>query len=56
LSYGGQYTLRNEAALISPLGSGWALRLANIWLRNSDPSPGLVKDDFTTILSLQYSF
>jgi putative salt-induced outer membrane protein YdiY len=56
LSYAGRYTLRNEAALISPLGSGWALRLANIWLRNSDPNPGLVKDDFTTILSLQYSF
>jgi putative salt-induced outer membrane protein YdiY len=56
LDYGGQYTLRNEAALISPLGSGWALRLANIWQRNSDPDPGLVRDDFTTILSLQYSF
>jgi putative salt-induced outer membrane protein YdiY len=56
INYGGHYTLRNEAALISPLGSGWALRLANIWQRNSDPDPGLDKDDFTTILSLQYSF
>ncbi len=56
LSHGGEYTLRNEAALISPLGAGWALRLANIWLRNSDPDPKFVKDDFTTILSLQYSF
>jgi hypothetical protein len=42
--------------LISPLGSGWALRLANNWQRSCDPEPGLVKDDFTTILSLQYSF
>jgi putative salt-induced outer membrane protein YdiY len=56
LNYGGHYTSRNEAALISPLGSGWALRLSNIWQRNSDPAPGLVDDDLTTILSLQYSF
>jgi hypothetical protein len=43
-------------ALISPPGSGWALRLANIWQRISDPDLALVKDDFTTILSMQYSF
>ena len=56
LEHGGEYTLRNEAALISPLGSGWALRLANIWERNSDPAPGIKIDDFTWILGLQYSF
>jgi putative salt-induced outer membrane protein YdiY len=56
LERGGQYTFRNEAALISPLGSGWALRLAEIWQRNSDPDPGIEKDDNTWILSLQYSF
>ncbi len=56
LERGGQYTFRNEAALISPLGSGWALRLAEIWQRNSDPYPGIKKDDNTWILSLQYSF
>lgn len=56
LKYGGEYTLRNEAALTSPLGSGWALRLANIWERNSDPPQGKDKDDFTTSLGLQYSF
>jgi putative salt-induced outer membrane protein YdiY len=56
LKYGGEYLSRNEAALISPLGSGWALRLANIWERNSDPQPGFDKDDFTTLLALQYSF
>ena len=56
LKYGGEYLLRNEAALISPLGSGWALRLANIWDRDSDPPAGFDKDDFTTILALQYSF
>jgi putative salt-induced outer membrane protein YdiY len=56
LRNGGDYLLRNEAALISPLGSGWALRLANIWDRDSDPPPGFDKDDFTTILGLQYAF
>lgn len=56
LEYAGEYTLRNESALSSPLGSGWALRLANVWERNSDPPPGILKDDFTTTLGLQYSF
>ncbi len=56
LKRGGEYTLRNEAALTSPLGAGWALRLANIWERDSDPSPGILKDDLTWLLSLQYSF
>jgi len=56
LKRGGQYTLRNEAALTSPLGAGWALRLANIWERDSDPSSGFKKDDSTWILGLQYSF
>jgi hypothetical protein len=33
-----------------------ALRLANIWERNSDPAPKIKTDDFTWILGLQYSF
>ena len=56
LKTGGEYFLRNEAALTSPLGAGWALRLANIWDRDSDPAPGILKDDLTWILSLQYTF
>jgi putative salt-induced outer membrane protein YdiY len=56
LTYGGEYTLRNEASLISPLGAAWSLKLSNIWLRNSDPPPGIERDDFTWILGLQYSF
>jgi putative salt-induced outer membrane protein YdiY len=56
LKRSGEYTLRNEAALTSPLGAGWALRLANIWERDSDPSPGILKDDLTWLLTLQYSF
>jgi putative salt-induced outer membrane protein YdiY len=56
LSRGGEYTLRNEAALISPLGAAWSLKLSNIWRRDSDPAPGILKDDLTWILGLQYSF
>lgn len=52
----GEYTLRNDAALITDVGANWALRLNNIWERNSDPGPDLEKDDFTWILGLQYSF
>ncbi len=52
----GEYTLRNEASLLSPLGASWALKLSNIYERNSDPPPGILKDDLTWILGLQYSF
>jgi hypothetical protein len=56
LEYGGEYTLRNEAYILSPIGAGWNLKLSNIWERNSDPSPGIEKDDFQWILALQYTF
>jgi putative salt-induced outer membrane protein YdiY len=52
----GEYTLRNEAALVTDIGSNWAFRLSNIWEQNSNPGPTLEKDDFTWILGLQYSF
>jgi putative salt-induced outer membrane protein YdiY len=52
----GEYTLRNEAALVTDIGANWAFRLSNIWERNSDPGPLLEEDDFTWILGLQYSF
>lgn len=52
----GEYTLRNEAALVTDIGASWAFRLSNIWERNSDPDPVLEQDDFTWILGLQYSF
>ena len=56
LEYGGEYNLRNEAYLLSPIGAGWNLKLSNIWDRNSDPSPGIEKDDFLWLLALQYAF
>ena len=53
---GGKYILRNEAALTAPFGPRWALKFSNILERNSDPPPGIEKDDSYWILSLQYSF
>ena len=52
----GEYTLRNEAALVTGIGANWAFKLSNIWTSNSNPEPGSEKDDFTWILGLQYSF
>ena len=52
----GDYTLRNEAALITDINADWALKISNIWNRNSDPESDLDKDDFTWILGLQYTF
>ncbi len=52
----GEYTLRNEAALVTDIGSSWALSLSNIWARNSNPGPLVKEDDFTWILGLQYTF
>lgn len=50
------YTLRNEAALTTPLGARWALKLANILQYNSDPATGIGKTDNQWILGLQYLF
>jgi len=50
------YTLRNEAALTTPLGAGWSLRLANILQYDNEPSPGIGKTDMQYLLGLQYSF
>jgi len=50
------YTLRNEAAVTTPLGAQWALKLANIYQYNSEPSPGLGNTDSQWILGLQYSY
>ena len=50
------YTLRNEAALTTPLGTKWGLKLANIFQYDNDPSQGLGKTDSQWLLGLQYSF
>jgi putative salt-induced outer membrane protein YdiY len=56
LKHSGEYNLRNEAYILSPIGARWNLKLSNIWERNSDPSPGIDKDDIQWILALQYVF
>jgi len=50
------YTLRNEAALSTPLGVRWALKLANILQYNSAPATGIGKTDNQWMLGLQYRF
>lgn len=56
LGHGGEYLLRNEAALTTPLGSRWALKFSNIIKHDSDPPQRVKKNDIYWILSLQYSF
>jgi putative salt-induced outer membrane protein YdiY len=56
LGQGGDYILRNEAALTAPMGARWALRLANIIDYDSNPPPRIGKTDVQWILGLQYSF
>lgn len=52
----GDYTLRNEAGVHTHLDNGWRLKLANIWERDSNPSPGIKNDDMQWLLSLGYAF
>jgi putative salt-induced outer membrane protein YdiY/sRNA-binding regulator protein Hfq len=56
LDYVGRYLLHNEAKLAAPVGSGWAMRLANILDRDSHPPAETKKNDIQWILGLQYSF
>jgi len=56
LESGNGFLLRNDAALTTPLGKRWALKLENIILHNSKPAPTFKETDITTILGLQYSF
>ena len=56
LDHIGRYLLHNEAKLAAPLGSGWALRLANVLDRDSNPPKGIEKSDIQWILGLQYNF
>ena len=50
------FTLRNEAAILSPIGAGWSLKLENILEYDNDPPRDVSKTDLTWVLGLQYSF
>ena len=52
----GEFNLRNEAAVATPLASGWALKLLNILEYDSDPPTDIKGTDLNWILTLQYSF
>jgi len=52
----GEYQLRNEAGITSPLIGGWSLRLSNIIEHDSNPPVNIEKDDIYWILSLLYGF
>jgi len=52
----GNFQLRNEATVATPLASGWALKFINILEYNSDPPADIKNTDLNWILSMQYSF
>jgi putative salt-induced outer membrane protein YdiY len=52
----GEYQLRNEAALASPLTSGWSLKLTNIIEHDSNPPVGIEKSDIYWLFGLAYNF
>ncbi len=52
----GEYQLRNEAALTTPLVSRWSFRLSNILERDSHPPEDVKKHDVHWILGLQHDF
>ncbi len=56
LENGKDYKLRNEAALNSPLGAGWSLRIANILEHDGNPPEDIKRNDWYWILGLQYAF
>lgn len=56
LEAGGEFTSRNEAALLTTIAGPWSLRLANVWEHDSDPAEGIKKDDSKSSVNLQYSF
>jgi len=56
LEQGGEFQLRNEAALIAKLNSSLSLRVANIYEHDSDPGEDVANDDWQWILALQYDF
>lgn len=56
LEQGGEFQLRNEAGLATPLAQNWDLKLSHILEYDSDPQPGVKGTDATSLLGLQYQF
>lgn len=56
LEAGGEFTARNEAAMVTTIAGPWSLRLANVLEHDSDPAAGIKKNDSKSSVSLQYVF
>ncbi len=56
LENSGEYTLRNEASLITILGNGWNVKLTNVLERDNAPAPEVEEDDLHWIAALGYKF
>lgn len=56
LEAGGEFTARNEAALVTTIAGPWSLRLANVLEHDSNPAAGIKKNDSKSSVNLQYSF
>lgn len=50
------FVLRNEAALLTALGSGWSLKIADILDYNSKVEAGVKNTDSNFIVGLQYAY
>jgi putative salt-induced outer membrane protein YdiY len=50
------FTLRNEAALLTAIGSGWAMKLADILDYVNNPPAGTTSTDSIFTAGLQYAF
>ncbi|HEY6839426.1 MAG TPA: DUF481 domain-containing protein, partial [Geobacteraceae bacterium] len=50
------FTLRNEAALLTAIGSGWSLKLADILDYVNNPPAGTKSTDSLFTAGLQYAF
>lgn len=56
LEQGGEFQLRNEAALITKMNAYLSLRITSIYEHDSDPGEDVAEDDWQWILALQYDF
>lgn len=56
LEHGGEYQMRNEASITSPLYEGWSFKLSNILEYDSDPPQGIESNDWQWTAGLQYGF
>jgi putative salt-induced outer membrane protein YdiY len=50
------FTLRNEAALLTTIGAGWSMKLADVTDYVSDPPSGTKSTDNLLTAGLQYAF